>query len=59
MSLTVQMAELLEGHAGKQGVAGSIPDGGIHYIFNFPLTSRWSQRDDDHTHEIKHDIHPE
>ena len=34
MSLTVPMA-WLEGHAGKQGVAGSIPGGGIPYDFEF------------------------
>ena len=41
MSLTGPMAEWLEWHAGKQGVAGSIPDGGMHYhsefFANFPL----------------------
>ena len=36
MSLTVPMiAEWLEGCAGKQRVAGSIPGGGIHYYFEF------------------------
>ena len=34
MSLTVPMA-WLEGHAGKQWVAGSIPGGGIPYDFEF------------------------
>ena len=29
------IAEWLEGHAGKQGVAGSIPSWGIHYHFEF------------------------
>ena len=33
MSISLPIAEWLEGHAGKQGVAGSIPDGGIHYHF--------------------------
>ena len=46
MSLTGPMAEWLEWHAGKQGVAGSIPDGGMHYhsefFANFPLiTNEW------------------
>ena len=35
MSLTVLIADWLEGHAGKQGVAGLIPGGGIHYHFEF------------------------
>ena len=35
MSLTVPVAEWLEGHAGKQGVAGSIAGGNIHYHFEF------------------------
>ena len=46
----------VEGHAGKQGVAGSIPGGGIHYHFEFSLISRWKQLGEDHTSEIKHDI---
>ena len=29
------MAEWLEQHAGKQGVAGSIPGGGIYFHFEF------------------------
>ena len=33
MSLSLSIAEWLEGHAGKQGVVGSIPGGGIHYHF--------------------------
>ena len=33
MPLTVPLAEWLEGHAGKWGVAGSIRGGGIHYHF--------------------------
>ena len=41
MSSTAPIAEWLEGHAGKQGVAGSIPGGGIHDDFElfayFPL----------------------
>ena len=32
---TAPIAESLEGHAGKQGVAGSIPGGGILYHFEF------------------------
>ena len=35
MSLTAPIAECLEGHAGKQVVAGSIPIGIIHYHFEF------------------------
>ena len=35
MSSTAPIAEWLEGYAGKQGVAGSIPGGGIHYHFAF------------------------
>ena len=35
VSLTVLIAEWLEGHAGKQGVAGSIPGEGINYHFGF------------------------
>ena len=33
MSISLPIAEWLEGHARKQGVAGSIPGGGIHYHF--------------------------
>ena len=33
MSISLPIAEWLEGYAGKQGVAGSIPGGGIHYHF--------------------------
>ena len=33
MSISLPIAEWLEGHAGKQGVAGSIPGGGIYYYF--------------------------
>ena len=35
VSSTAPIAEWLEGHAGKQGVAGSIPGGGILYRFEF------------------------
>ena len=35
MSVTVPIAEWLEGDAGKQEVAGSLPGGGIHYHFEF------------------------
>ena len=33
MSTSLPLAEWLEGHAGKQGVAGSIPGGDIHDHF--------------------------
>ena len=33
MSISLPIAEWLEGHSGKQGVAGSIPGGGIPYHF--------------------------
>ena len=33
MSISLPIAEWLEGHSRKQGVAGSIPGGGIHYHF--------------------------
>ena len=60
MSLSLPIAEWLEGHAGKQGVAGSIPGGGIHYHFEiFAKTERHLHPGEDHTNEIKHDIHPE
>ena len=35
MSLTASVAEWLERHAWKQGVAVSIPDGGIYFNFEF------------------------
>ena len=35
MSISLPIADWLEGHAGKQGVAGSISGGGIHYHFEF------------------------
>ena len=59
MSISLPIAEWLEGHAGKQGVAGSIPGGGIHFILKCSLTERCSHPDEDHTNEIKHDIHQE
>ena len=37
MSSTAPIVDYLEGHAGKQVVAGSIPGGGIHYHLNFRL----------------------
>ena len=52
------MAEWLEVHAWKQGITGSIPGGGRDYHFEF-FDSLWSQLGDDHTNEIKHEIHPE
>ena len=39
---------------GKQGVAGSIPSGGI-FILNFSLGSRHSQLGGTFANEIKHD----
>ena len=59
MSISLPMAEWLEGHSGKQGVAGSIPGGGIHYHFEISLTELCSHPGKDHTNEIKHNIHPE
>ena len=53
------MAEWLERSAGKQVVAGSIHDGGTYFHFEFSLTSRCLQLGEDHTNEIKYDIHPE
>ena len=35
MSFTVPIAEWLEWHTEKQGVAGSIPVGGIYFHFEF------------------------
>ena len=32
MSPTALIADCVEGHAGKQGVAGSIPGGGTHHF---------------------------
>ena len=51
MSSTAPIAELLEGHTGKKGVAGLIPGGGIYYHFEY--------FGEGHTNEIKHDIHPQ
>ena len=59
MSISLLIAEWLDRHAEKHGVAGSTPGGGIHYHFEFSLTERCSHPDEDHTNEIKHDIHPE
>ena len=59
MSISLPIAEWLEGHARKQGVAGSIPGGGIHYHFEIFSNGRCSHPGEDHTNEIKHDIHPE
>ena len=59
MSLTVPRAEWLEGHAGKQVVAGSIPGGGTHYHFDFFAYGSSSHFGEGHRNEIKHDIHPD
>ena len=59
MSISLPIAEWIEGHARKQGVAGSIPGGGIHYHLKFSLTERCSHPGEYHTNEVKHDIHPE
>ena len=59
MLISLPIAEWLEGHAGKQGVAGLIPGGGIHYHFEIFAYGTLSHPDEDHTNEIKHDIHPE
>ena len=40
-SFIAPIAEWLEGFAGKQGVAGSIPGGVINYHFEFSHTFRW------------------
>ena len=40
LSSTSPIAAWLEGHAGKQGVAGSNPGGGIGYHFEFSFISR-------------------
>ena len=59
MLLTVPKAQWLERHAGKQGVAGSIPGRGIYFHLEmfayFPLLTVGKA----YTNEIKHDIHPE
>ena len=59
MSLTVAIVEWLELHTGKQAIAASIPGGGTYFHLNFALTFRCSQLSEDHTNEIKNDIHPE
>ena len=59
MSISLPIAEWLEGHARKQGVAGSIPGGGMHYHFEIFVNGTLFTSGEDHTNEIKHDIHPE
>ena len=59
MLLIVPIAEWLEGRDGKQGVAGPTPGGGLHYHFEFFAYGTLSHLCEDHTNEIKHDIHPE
>ena len=54
MSSTVPIAKWLEINAGKQ-----FPAEAHIFILNFALTPRCSHLGEDHTHEIKHDIHPE
>ena len=51
------MADWLERRAWKQGVAGSIPREGTCFHFEFSLTFRCSQLGEDHSNEIKCDIH--
>ena len=58
-TLTVPTAEWLEGLAGKHGIVGSSPRGDIHYHFEFFAYGTWLHLGEDHTNEIKHDIHPE
>ena len=52
MLLTVPIGEWLEGHAGKQGVIGSIPGGGIYYHFQFFAYGKlfYDKRDDFNFH---------
>ena len=59
MSSTVPIAGWLEGFAGKQGVACSIPGGGIHFHFEFFAYGTCSHLGEDHTNEIKRDNYPE
>ena len=44
MSSTAPIAEWLERQAGKRGVAGSIPGGGINYHFEFPFNDSSSSK---------------
>ena len=55
MSFAGSVAEWLLRPAGKQGIAGSIPVGGIF----FSLRSRSLQLGKAHANEIKNDIHSE
>ena len=51
---TVSIAEWLERRALKQGVAGSIPGWGTHFLFEF-----FAYFGEAYTNETKHDIYPE
>ena len=59
MLISLPIAEWLEGHAAKQGVAVRFPAEAYIIILKFSLTELCSQPGEDHTNEIKHDIHPE
>ena len=50
LSLTVPIAKWLERHAGKQGVAGSIPGGGTYFHFEL-CASHFSQLGENHTQQ--------
>ena len=59
MSISLPIAEWLEGHAGKQGSRVRFPAEAYIIILKFSLTERCSHPGEDHTNEIKHDIHLE
>ena len=59
MSISLPIAEWLEGHARKQGSRVRFPAEAYIIILKFSLTERCSHPGEDHKNEIKHDIHPE
>ena len=59
MSISLPIAEWLERRSGKQKSRVRFPAEAYNIILKFPLTERCSHPGEDHTNEIKHDIHPE
>ena len=59
MSISLPIADWLEGDAEKQGSWVRFPAEAYIIILKFSLTERFSHPGEDHTNEIKHETHPE
>ena len=59
MSISLLIAEWLEDTLESKGSRVRFPAEAYIIILKFSLTERCSHPGEDHTNEIKHDIHPE